>query len=113
MVKFRQLFSFSRKEIAETSKETKLVSKSNGLKLLCAPLPPEKTDGFGKLLVIITAKSGKAHERNLFKRRAKSIFYEEKLYNNPVVSILIVYKQGLKLEFEQIREFLVKNLKTS
>ncbi len=79
----------------------------DGLKLLQAPTERD----FGKLLVIIPKKSGKAHDRNLFKRRTKAIFYEEKLYQKPSVFILLVYKNAMKLSFEELRDFLVKAIK--
>jgi ribonuclease P protein component len=65
---------------------------------------------FGKILIIIPAKTGKAHDRNLIKRRIKAIFYEQKLYEKPIISIIFAYKPALNLTFEQLKDFLTKNI---
>ncbi len=110
MVKFRSLFTFSKKEIHSYFKKAKFKNKINGLKLL--QTNPEKPDQeFGKLLIIIPKRSGKATKRNLIKRQIKAIFYEEKLFKNPLISILFVYKTAMELTFDQLKVFLVKSLK--
>ena len=111
MVKFRQFFSFGKKEIEQAFKQTSLKQKIDGLKLLQAPLQKETEPKYGKLLIVIPAKSGKAHKRNLIKRQLKAIFFEEKLYKKPIISILIVYKSAMELSFDELKKFLVKNLK--
>ena len=107
MIKFRKLFSFSKKEIQSSSKDAKLKDKILGLKLLQAPCQQDH----GKILVIIPKATGKAHERNKLKRQIKAIFYEEKLFQNPISSILIVYKEAKSLSFDEIKAFLIKNFK--
>lgn len=106
MIKFKEIFSFSKKEIETSLKSAKIVCKEGGLKLLQAPA----TKDFGKLLVIIPKKSGKAFERNLIKRRLKAIFYEEKLFEKPLVYIIIVYKAAMDLNFQDLKKILIKNL---
>ena len=81
--------------------------KEKGLKLLQAPATKE----FGKILIIIPKKSGKAFQRNLIKRRLKAIFYEEKLFETPSIYIIFVYKTAIELDFQDLKNFLVKNLK--
>lgn len=106
MVKFKKFFSFTKKEIEFSLKSAKLVCKEGGLKILQAPATKE----FGKMLVIIPKKSGKAFERNLIKRRLKAIFYEEKLFEKPLVYVIIVYKAAMDLNFQDLKNILVKNL---
>lgn len=108
-MKFKDLFRFEKKEIDLTFQNAKQKDKIEGLKLL---QNPKNETCFGKLLVITSRKVGKAHKRNRIKRQLKSIFYEEKLFQNPIDSIIIVYKQATNLTIEQLREFLIKNLKT-
>jgi len=76
-------------------------------------LTKEKTTTLlhGKILIVIPRKAGKAHERNLIKRRIKAIYYEEKLYAKPIVSIVLVRKEATKINFEDLKKFLVKNLR--
>ena len=111
MVKFRQLFSFGKKEIEQAFKLTSLKQKFDGLKLLQAPLQKTTEPKYGKLLIVIPAKSGKAPERNLTRRQLKAIFFEEKLYKKPTISILIIYKSAMQFSFDELKSFLVKNLK--
>ena len=102
----KDLFSFSREEIKKAFKKAKLKTKKLGFKLLQA-----STDkNHGKILVITPRRSGPAYKRNLIRRRVKEIFYREKLYKDCVISILIVEKKAMELNFEEIKKFLVDNL---
>jgi len=112
MSKNQDFFHFSQKEVDLAFEHAKPTNKIDGLKLLQAPLQAINTDlKYGKILIIISQKVGKAHERNLLRRRIKSIFQEEKLYEKPVISILLTYKSATKLSFEQIKEFLIQSFK--
>lgn len=62
----------------------------------------------GKILIITPKKSGKAHERNLLRRRIKAIFYENQLYMVPLKTIIYCKKGSTHLKFEQIKDFLLK-----
>ena len=123
---FRQLFSFSKKEIDRAFKKVRPKAKTRGLKLLQAPglffdSPPsihsaklstqDDRAEFGKLLIIAPRRSGKAHKRNLIRRRIRAIFYEQKLYEKVATSILLVRSEAMELTFEQLQEFLVSSLK--
>lgn len=112
MIKFKNLFQFNQKEIDQAFKTAKIVNKIDGLKLLQSELIYEQTDEkYGKILIVTSAKSGKAHDRNLIRRRIKDIFYKENLYQKHVISILLVYKAAMKLDFDQLKEFLVSSFK--
>ena len=110
MVKFKEIFAFKNKEIKQSFKSSKLLNKVFGLKLLKAPLY-DNTKEFGKLLTVGSRKSGKAHERNLIRRRIKAIFYEEKLFENQNIFIILVYKEAKRFSFDQIKSFLVSSIK--
>ena len=110
MIKFSDLFSFTRNEVRFSFNNAKKKASIPGLILLQAPLQETLPEPFGKLLIVIPRLSGKAHKRNLFRRRVKSIFYEEKLFEKPVTSILLVRKTAIDLPFDQLKEFLVKNI---
>ena len=113
MVKINSLFSFPQKEIRQAFQKAKLKNKINGLKLLqIVSNELDEKYSFGKLLIVIPAKTGKAVDRNKIKRQIKAIFYEERLFEKPLISILLVYKPALKLNFEQIKEFLVKSFES-
>ena len=115
--RFKSLFSLSKKEIDWAFKRAKLVAKTRGLKLIQASgLFFEEQNGlgqteqFGKLLIVTPRRSGKAHKRNLLRRRVKAIFYEKELFKHPVISILLVREDAMKLSFDEIQKFLVSNL---
>jgi ribonuclease P protein component len=111
MIDFKNLFRFSKKEVSCAFEHSTQKQIWRGLKLLQAPLNClDPSPGFGKLLIITPASSGKAYQRNQFRRRVKNIFYSKKLYLAPIVSILIVNKYAMELEFDQIAKFLEKNL---
>jgi len=101
-------FSFKKSEIDQIFKNSKLKARVSGLKLLHGPT---KLD-YGKILIVIPASSGKAVERNKFKRRVKSIFYEEGLFQIPVNWVLLAYKDAMGLSFEEIKKFLVGQIKS-
>lgn len=105
---FKKLFSFSKNEVETAFELVKPKAKMSGFKLLQA-----KTDDAelsGKLLIVIPKKSGSATTRNFLRRQIKSIFYQEKLFKKPSVSIIIVYAGAKKASFAEIKNFLVKNL---
>ena len=112
MVKFRELFAFKKLEIDYAFKNAKINSQVLGLKLLEAPLlcSDSEEKRIGKILIVTPRKSGKSHERNKIRRQVKSIFYEEKLYENHIASILLVYKQAQKLTFDNLKTFLTNAL---
>jgi len=107
---FKDFFSFNQEEIRKAFKKARLHARMSGFKLLQAPLSQAPTTlSHGKLLIVASRKSGRAHERNKIKRQLKAIFYEEKLYKKPVTSIVIVYKQAMNLTYDQIKEFLLQS----
>ena len=112
MVKFKQLFSFSKGEVDYSFKNSYLTTKTEYFTFLRAN-PENKGQKFGKLLIITSRKIGKANERNLLRRRLKAIFYEEKLYKVIANFIIIVRKPAVTLEFEEIKKILKENTKSA
>ncbi len=115
MIKFKKLFSFSSEEIKLSFKHCKIQAKHPGLKLLqCSMSTINKTLNLnidhGKLLIITPKKSGKAHKRNLIRRQAKAIFYEQKLFEHQKLSVLLVYANGIDIEFNALKGFLKANI---
>jgi ribonuclease P protein component len=103
---FKSLFSFSKKEIAEVFKRTKLIYQNQSIKILKC----NETLEHGKILIITPRTSGKAHDRNLFRRRVKAIFYEEKLYENKYNFVIIAYKNLPELDFETLKTTLMGSI---
>ena len=101
------LFTFTKSEAKDALKASKLRKSIPGLKLLQAPDPSLL---HGKLLVVIPRAFGKAHDRNLLRRRLRSIYFEEKLYVRPIITIAICYKEAQKLTFAELKTFLIENI---
>lgn len=59
---------------------------------------------FGRLLLIIPVSVGKAHERNLMRRRFKSLFYEQRLFEKGYDWIVFVKKPALTIPFSELAE---------
>lgn len=57
---------------------------------------------------MIGKKTGNAPERNLLRRRLKSVFYENALYDGVKDGIVIVYAQAKQLSFQEIETLLRK-----
>lgn len=99
--------SFSEKEVSFLFKKARRALRSSGLDILCAPA----TQPQGRILVITSRKVGSAPKRNLIRRRLKSIFFEENLFELGIDCIVIIKKAGINLEFEALKELLIKALK--
>ena len=114
MVSFKKVFSFIPPEIASAFQHARAKKYTHGLKLLESPLMlPEgcPIPDHGKLLIVTPRACGKAHERNRIKRQARAIFYEEKLYQKPMMWILLVRKGATDLTFDQLKKFLCTGMK--
>jgi len=94
----------SKKAIDELFKRARRVIKHPGLHILVG----EKAGPFGHILIIASRKTGNAPERNKIRRRLKSIFYEEKLYEKGLDCIVIVKKEGTTMPFVELKELLLK-----
>ena len=96
----RQLSQFSRAEVDTFFKQAKRIAREPAFTILAAP---QKED-FGKILVITPRHIGKAAQRNKIRRRLKSIFYEEKLFERGYDVAFIVKKDALTLSFDQLKQ---------
>lgn len=105
-LQFKDLFRFAKKEIDDVFKNASFKAGEQGLRLL----QTEAKSPLGKILIITPRRSGPAVKRNLFKRRVKAIFYENKLYLKPVISVLIAGRRGTNLSFDELKNFLIGKL---
>lgn len=106
----RNLFVFTRPNVDCAFQHAHPVKYFHGMKLLQAPASCSGSTDQGKLLIMIPKVSGKAHDRNRFRRCTKAIFYGDKLYQIPATWILLVQKKALELSFDQIRHFLMSEM---
>jgi len=98
----KNISNFSSQEVRTLFRKAKRVLRHPGLDVLCAPA----TLDFGRILVVTAKKVGSAPKRNLIRRRIKSIFYEQELYKKQVDIIVIIKKEGINLDFKQLKDIL-------
>jgi len=100
------LSKFKYKEIQQIFKKARYSYSSQALDIKLSPA----TANFGKLLIIIPKKVGNAPERNLIKRRLKSIFYENQIYNY-LYNFLIYCKPSiLQLNYKELKEIMLNSI---
>lgn len=100
---FKKISKFTKGEIDHLFKHARHVFRRTSCTILLAP---GQTD-FGRILIIASRKVGNAPERNLIRRRIKSIFYEEKLYEKAFDCAIIVQKKMVELSFVEIKELIL------
>ena len=108
-VSFKSLFQFSKPKIDAAFKNAKRIAGTKELTLLQAP----SEHNHGKLLIIIPKKVGKAHDRNLLRRRLKAIFYENKLYQKIYTFIILARPGAAQIQVEQLKQFVINSLQNS
>jgi ribonuclease P protein component len=100
---FKPLFHFEKSEVQAAFAIATAAGYARGFKLLKAP----GSATHSKLLIVTPRGSGKAHERNLVRRRAKAIFYENAQHTVPTTWILLVYKKSAESSFDTLKAFLI------
>ena len=96
--------SFSKTEISTLFKKASMRVRSGGLKILTAPA----SGVYARMLMVASAKTGTAPERNLFKRRLRALFREGEFYEKGIDFIIIADKSGVNLSFESLKELFYK-----
>lgn len=96
---------FKESEVKEIIRKAKRVLRHPGLDVLLNPAP--EINNFGRILVITSRKVGNATERNLIRRRIKSIFYQEKLYEQKVDYICFIKPGGCLLTFDELKSIIL------
>jgi len=99
-----KLSRFTQPEIKELFSKSRLILRNQAFTLLMAP-----QDGqYGKILLIASRRVGNAPQRNKLKRRARALFYEEKLYQKGYDCILIFKKNAPLLSYEEFKNLILK-----
>ena len=100
----RSISSFSKLEAQALFQAAKTKLRDKGLEIRHAPQLKE----FGRILIVIPKRSGKAAQRNRIRRRLKSIFYEERLFERGQDCIVLVGRQAIDLPFSELKALLQK-----
>ena len=99
----KKISKFTKREIDHLFKHARRVFRDGSCTILLAPRQAD----FARVLIITSRKVGNAPERNLIRRRIKSIFYEEKLYELGFDCAFIAQKKATELSFDQLKSMLV------
>lgn len=105
----RALTQFSQEEVKALFQAARTVLREKGLEIRKTAI----NNSFGRILIIIPKKVGNAPKRNLIRRRIKSIFYQEKLYEKKYDFICFVYPYAAQLTFIDLKELLIKGTSLS
>ena len=100
----RKISKFTKSEIDYLFCHARRVIKTQACTILVAP---RQKEDFGRVLIIASRKVGNAPERNLVRRRIKSIFYEEKLFALKFDCVVIAHKKMVTLPFDQLKSLLL------
>lgn len=100
----RAITLFSPAEIKALFLNARTVLKEKGLELRRATT----THPHGRILIVVPKKVGSAPERNLIRRRIKAIFYQEKLYQQIVDTIIFVSRNATNLSYQELKVLLKK-----
>lgn len=94
-----KLTKFKESEVRSHFRSSKIVVKNLGLEFFLAP----SSHPHGRVLVVTPKKSGSSVERNLVRRRIKSIFRECGYYKFNVDWLIIIRKDAIHMPFENLK----------
>lgn len=100
----KRISKFTKREIEYLFKHSRRVLRNES----CTMLFAQRQDTFGRILIVASRKVGNAPQRNLIRRRVKSIFYEEKLYERSYDCVIIFQKKAVNLSFLQLKNLILK-----
>lgn len=101
---FRKLTQFTKGEIDRAFAGAKRVVKTAGFTILSAP----RQGDFGRILIVVPRKVGKAPVRNKLRRQIKAIFFEEKLFEKDRDLIFLVRQPAAELNFDELKALVLK-----
>lgn len=105
MKTFKNIFSFSRKEVSYVFSNGKTFSRNRVLKMIMAQ-PEQNHLIHGKLLIVTPRKIGKSHDRNLLRRRIKELFYGNHLHlKHAAYFALFTYPGATELTYDELKAF--------
>ncbi len=85
----------------------KAAKKNQAFTILIAPT----THPFGRILMMVPKKYGNAPERNTLRRRLKTIFVENKLYEHKMELVVITRPTAKNYDFLQLSKLLLEIFK--
>ena len=106
-----RITKFNQKEVDQLFKKSHRILHSPEATILAAPR--DKESDLARLLIVISRAVGNSVERHLLRRRLKSIFYQQKLFEQLKYDIVIIAKKPIvALDFAQLSELFLKAIGT-
>jgi len=99
----KKISKFTKREIDYLFQHARRVFRNGACTILVAP----RQQDFGRVLIVASRKVGNAPERNLIRRRIKSIFYEEKLFERNYDCVFIAQKKLTELPFDELKNLVM------
>ncbi|MFT6765787.1 MAG: ribonuclease P protein component [Alteromonas naphthalenivorans] len=100
----KKISSFTQSEITKLLSTAKVRGRIPGLRILAAS--PSLSSVHGRILIITPRRSGNSPERNLIRRRLKSIFIEDELSQKNIDLVVIVRREGIDTSFGTLKKLL-------
>lgn len=100
----RQMSVFSRLEARKLFQQARPKLRQSKIEIRFAP----KSLNYGRVLIVIPRTIGNAAQRNLIRRRLKSIFFENALYEREYDCIILVGKGAADLSFDDLKHIVLK-----
>ena len=95
---------FTQKEVDQLFKKSHRIFHSGAATILAAP----RDKDYARVLIITSRKTGPATQRNVIRRRLKSIFYQEKLFSTLKFDLVFIAKRPvIALTFIQLKELVL------
>jgi len=99
----RACTNFKYKDIYILNKKAELIYFNQNFKIKLYKDLVNKDYNYGRILIILPKKIGVAPLRNLIKRRVKSIFYQEMIYNLKYDFVFIAQKGIENVSFKDLK----------
>ncbi len=99
----KKISKFTKREIDHLFQHARRIFRDQNCTILCAP----RQGDFARILIIASRKVGNAPQRNLLRRRIKSIFYEEKLFEHMFDYAIIAQKKLTDLSFDELKKIML------
>jgi ribonuclease P protein component len=100
----KKISSFTQSEITKLLSTARVKGRIPGLRILTAS--SSLSSDHGRVLIITPRRSGNAPQRNLIRRRIKSIFIEDELSKMNIDIVVIVRREAIDISFGELKKLL-------
>ena len=99
----RRFTQFSQSEVSRLFSSARRIHRGVYWDILVSP----RVHDYGRLLAIAPRLLGTSPERNLIRRRVKSVFFEKQAYDSAYDIVILLKKKALDLPFKDLESKLL------